>query len=448
MTARQSRRIGFLLAAVLAALSGAAWAADAPAAAPADDEAGFRTLFNGKDLTGWEGDSRLWSVSDGAIHGETTAEKAAQGNTFLIWKGAKPKDFILRLKFRVGDANNSGVQFRSSVVGQPGSRNPWVVSGYQAEVNEGPGHVGLLYHERGRKRLASVGEFVILDAKDGEMVKEVAGQVGEPKQMIQAGYYKSNKTPEWNEYEITCRGNHVMMKLNGVQTVELIDNDKAGRCMEGVLALQLHAGAPMSVDFKDIRLKDLPPHYGEAVRLFNGKDLTGWTYSSDAQKDVWSVKDGVLCDAGRPAGYLRTEADYRDFIVRMQVRHLSKGNGGVLLRMTGKDGVWPRSIECQGMVDNKGDIFNIGQFPMKTDPARTGGRRTKKMHPSNEKPLGEWNEYELMLDGGRLEIRVNGLLQNFADDCEHIAGKICLQSEGSRMEYRNIVLIPIQKAKD
>jgi hypothetical protein len=409
-------------------------------------EKGFISLFNGKDLEGWKGDSRLWTVKDGVIHGETTKEKPAHGNTFLVWQGGKPRNYIFKLKFRVGNSNNSGVQFRSKVVGKEGSKNPWVVSGYQAEVEEKPGKVGFLYHEKGRGWLVNVGDIMVIEPGEKKPEKKVVGKVGNVKKMIEAGYYKSNKDPEaWNEYTITCRGNHVMINLNGFQTMELIDNDKEGRCMEGVLALQLHGGAPMWVEFKDIRLKELKENYGEALRLFNGKDLKGWSFVPETLKDVWSVKDGVLVNLGKPRGYIRTDKDYTNFVIRMQVRHLTKGNGGVLLRAVGADKVWPKSIECQGMVENKGDIWNIGRFPMKVAEDRTKGRRTKKIHDSNEKPMGEWNEYEMTINKGDLRILVNGLTQNIATECEEVPGKICLQSEGSHMEFRNIVLIPIEK---
>jgi hypothetical protein len=111
--------------------------------------------------------------------------------------------------------------------------------------------------------------------------------------------------------------------------------------------------------------------------------------------------------------------------------------------MVGEDKVWPKSIEAQGMFKNMGDIFNIGEFPMKTDPARTKGRHTPKMHPTNEGGVGEWKVYEITLDGGNLEIAVNGLVQNTATECWETPGKICLQSEGAEVEFRNIVLVPI-----
>ncbi len=186
------------------------------------------------------------------------------------------------------------------------------------------------------------------------------------------------------------------------------------------------------------------PKFGAPVPLFNGKDLSGWAFSGDAVKAAWSVKDGVMHNAGKPGGYIRTEKTYTNFKISLEFRHLSKGNGGVLLRAQAPDKVWPRSIECQGMVANVGDIWNIDQFPMKTDPARTGGRRTQKLAASNEKPMGEWNTYEIVLNRGDLEIRVNGLLQNSATECWETPGWICLQSEGAEMEFRNLVLTPIE----
>jgi hypothetical protein len=223
----------------------------------------------------------------------------------------------------------------------------------------------------------------------------------------------------------------------------MIDNDPAGRAMEGILALQIHTGPSMIVEFKDIRIKHLPANFGKATLLFNGKDLRAWKLSSDKLKNTWSVKDGVMVNSGKPNGYIRTTEDYTNYVLRLQFRHITKGNSGVLLRAVGEDKVWPRCIEAQGHYGNVGDIWNIGNFPMKTDQQRNKGRRTIKMHESNEKPIGQWNQYEITLDGPQLEIKVNELVQNTATDCWETPGKICIQSEGAKMEYRNFALIPI-----
>ncbi|NOZ24410.1 MAG: DUF1080 domain-containing protein [Planctomycetes bacterium] len=396
-------------------------------------EPGFKRIFNGKDLTGWDGDPQFWSVRDGAICGETTKEKVLKQNSFLIWRGGKLRDFVLKIKFRLRN-HNSGIQYRSQDLGH------WVVAGYQADILENLGMVGFLYHERGRGILTKLGDFMIIDEK-GE--KKVVGKVSDPKALAKAGFYKAH---DWNEYIIAARGNHITHVLNGYPTIELIDEDKPGPkgfAREGILAFQIHKGPPMLVEFKDIYLKQLTANYGNAKRLFNGENLDGWTFSSDKLQGIWGVKDGAMTNKGKPTGYIRTTGDYTNYTLSLQTRHITKGNSGVLLRMTGPDKVWPRSIEAQGMFGNMADIFNIGNFPMKTDPARTKGRRTVKMHPSNERPLGKWNRYEITLNGGDLEIRVNDLLQNTATDCQEIPGKICIQSEGAQMEYRNIVLVPI-----
>ncbi|MGB2819770.1 MAG: DUF1080 domain-containing protein, partial [Phycisphaerae bacterium] len=336
-------------------------------------ESGFVSLFNGKDLTGWDGDPRLWSVRDGVIRGETTPENKANGNTFCVWRGGKLKDFVLKIKFRIANGN-SGVQYRSKEV------DKWRISGYQAEVCNGGG-VGFLYHERGRGGLVNVGDFVEINTVDDKAAKEVVGKVADRKALADAGFYKNQ---DWNEYIIIAQGNYLRHYLNGFPTIALIDNDRTtdpkdpkdtrGRALEGVLALQIHAGPPMVVEFTDIHLKQLKANYGQAVRIFNGKDLTGWTPSSDALKETFAVQGGVITDTGRPAGYIRTEKDHTNYTLHLQMRHIKPGNSGVLVRMTGADKVWPKSIEAQGQSGSMGDIWNIDRFAMKAAAERTRGR--------------------------------------------------------------------------
>ena len=212
-------------------------------------EKGFKSIFNGKDLSGWDGDPRLWSVKEGAITGETTAENPAKGNTFLIWTGTV-SDFELRCSFKLvpGDAKgfaNSGIQYRSKIL-DPAN---WVVGGYQADMDGGNNYTGICYEERGRGIVAQVGQKVELN--ENEAKPKVVGSTGDPKE-IKAGIKKAG---EWNEYIVTAKGNHLVQKLNGNVTVELTDNDTKKRMMEGILALQLHAGEPMLVQFKEITLK-------------------------------------------------------------------------------------------------------------------------------------------------------------------------------------------------
>jgi hypothetical protein len=256
-----------------------------------DSPQGWVSLFNGEDLTGWDGDSRLWSVKDGVIHGQTTLANPARGNTFLIWRNGTLKDFELKIKFRI-ENGNSGVQYRSKEV------NKWVVSGYQAEVENNPGKVGFLYHEKGRGWLVDVGDFMVIDEDGG---KNVVGNVSDKDELIKAGYYKEK---DWNEYHIIAQGNHLIHYLNGYRTMELVDNDRLtnpndpkdtkGAATEGILALQIHAGPPMVVQFKDIRVRHLRPKYGDAVVLFNGRDLDNWQVKGSKEKSKWVVgKAGV-----------------------------------------------------------------------------------------------------------------------------------------------------------
>src|SRR2546423_13384401 len=207
--------------------------------APKNDQGAY-VLFNGKDLTGWEGDPKFWSVKDGCIAGSTRENKAA-GNTFRIWRGGTVKDFELRAMWRL-ENHNSGIQYRSKDMGN------FVVGGYQADMDGNNTFTGICYEERGRGIVAQVGQKVEL--AENEKPK-VVGSTGDPKE-IKAGIKKAG---EGNEYVITCKGNHIVQKLNGNVTVELTDNDTKKRMMEGILALQLHAGEPMLVQFKEITLK-------------------------------------------------------------------------------------------------------------------------------------------------------------------------------------------------
>ncbi len=213
-------------------------------------------LFKGDTLDGWDGDTRLWRVENGVVIGQTTPEKQTNKNTFLIWKGGELKDFELRASFRIA-GGNSGIQYRSKPRDTGVPENKWGVAGYQAEVENLAGKAGFLYHEGGPGKargydgnpnyLCKVGDKVEVDATGRS---KVVGSLGDPA-AIAAAY----KPGDWNEYIIIAKGNHIRHYINGVQTVDLTDNDEANRLTSGVLALQIHQGPPMKVEFKDVRLK-------------------------------------------------------------------------------------------------------------------------------------------------------------------------------------------------
>jgi hypothetical protein len=208
-----------------------------------------KSLFNGKDLTGWKGQPEFWSVKDGAITGQTTKDLRVKENTFLIWQDGEVADFELTCKYKIVDADgksagfgNSGIQYRSKVVKPEYS----VVAGYQADFECGKTYSGILYEEKRRGILAQRGQKVVI--KDGAK-PEVTGEVGKSEE-IQAAIMPA----EWNEYKIVAKGGHLQHFINGKQTVDVTDESTAGAKM-GVLAFQLHAGQPMTVQFKDIILK-------------------------------------------------------------------------------------------------------------------------------------------------------------------------------------------------
>jgi len=243
-------------------------AASATIALAAD---GAQTLFNGKDLSGWKGHPDFWSVRDGAITGQSTATKVVDANTFLVWQGGEPANFELRLKFRLTAQNakgwgNSGVQYRSRVI----DAEKFVVGGYQADIDSPFRYTGMLYEERGRGILMNPGQKVRVgpaeaaaaapaDAKKG---KGKAGPrpkidvLGTPTtaEQIQAAL----KMGDWNELRIVANGNQLQHYVNGVLTADVTDADPAVAPKSGVIALQMHKGEPMTVQFKDIQLKKLP----------------------------------------------------------------------------------------------------------------------------------------------------------------------------------------------
>jgi hypothetical protein len=219
-------------------------------ASAADLERGFEALFNGKDISNWDGNPKFWSVKEGTITGQTTAENPTKGNTFLIWKGGTVADFELRLSFRIV-GGNSGIQYRSKVIDQAN----WVVGGYQADFEAGKTYSGILYEERGRGILAERGQATIVrtDANDPNKTKvEVLGTVGKSEDI-----QKVIKEEDWNDYVVIARGNAFTHIINGRVTVQVYDDQAAKAAQSGILALQLHAGPAMMVQFKNIRIRHM-----------------------------------------------------------------------------------------------------------------------------------------------------------------------------------------------
>ena len=208
---------------------------------------GEQALFNGKDLEGWDGNPIHWSVEYGAIVGVNTKENPTKGNTFLIWKGGNLKDFDLTLECKI-DSGNSGIQYRSFI--KPGEHDGWRIGGYQADFESGDKYSGICYGEAFRGILCMRGDRTTLSRdQSGKLIKSVE-KIGETGKLG-----LSVKKKDWNTYRIVADGYRFEHYINGEKMCELIDEDEKERRAEGLLALQVHAGPPMKVYFKNIVLK-------------------------------------------------------------------------------------------------------------------------------------------------------------------------------------------------
>jgi hypothetical protein len=214
----------------------------------------------------------------------------------------------------------------------------------------------------------------------------------------------------------------------------------------GRIVLQDHGDDVWS---RNLRIRSLDFEPATKVALLDGNGLAGWHAHLDGDAHpaaVWSFgEEGELVCTGNPAGYVRTEAKYDNFVLRLKWRwnpDKGPGNSGVLLRVIGADQVWPRSIEGQLQSGAAGDFWNIGEFPMQVAADRTSGRNTRRL-ATNERPVGEWNEYEITLWHGHCVLRVNGQVLNQAAGCMEIPGWIALQSEGAEIRFRDVELAPL-----
>lgn len=225
---------------------------ETPQAAPPESP-DMKSIFNGENLDGWDGDERLWKVRDGVIHGETTASQAAKGNTFLLWSGGTTEDFELRLSFRCNATNNSGIQYRSRHIDSQDAPNRWVLRGYQHELRnevDFPNVSGFIYGEglAGRGRICLVGEQAhMVDGK-----KEVTGTLIDNDQ-----FRELFRLDQWNDVVIIAQDRRLRHYMNGRLILDFTDSADLA-LTSGMLGLQLHAGKPMWAEFKDIRIRALP----------------------------------------------------------------------------------------------------------------------------------------------------------------------------------------------
>ena len=241
---------------------------------PFEERTGFRAIFDGQTLNGWDGDPTFWRAEGGSIVGESTAEKRVTQNTFLIWRGGEPADFELKLEFRM-NSTNSGVQYRSQQIPegtQSGNEKigKWVLKGYQADIDFANQYTGMLYEERGRGFLAPRGTFGYVGANQPPQVARgqqpptpapgapPAGPRGQLAQLENGDALKAYiKQNDWNQFHVMARGNVLIHMINGHVTALFVDDDAASRSARGLIGLQIHVGEPMKIEFRNVFLKTL-----------------------------------------------------------------------------------------------------------------------------------------------------------------------------------------------
>jgi hypothetical protein len=189
----------------------------------------------------------------------------------------------------------------------------------------------------------------------------------------------------------------------------------------------------------------------QEIQLFNGKDLSGWDYflvEEDAEmEDVWSVEDGILVCKGEPGGYLATKGEYENYELVVEWRWPEEpGNSGVLMRIAGEPAMLPSSVEAQLRSGSAGDMYGFQGFKIGGDPARLSeisiGWSLGKIE-GNEKEPGEWNRYDITVNGDQITVVLNGKVVNQATGCDVRPGRIGLQSEGGVIHFRSVKLTPL-----
>ena len=235
------------LSLVVALLFAAALFSQTPAKIPGPaPETGFVAIFDGKTLNGWDGDPKYWRVEQGCMVGEITPETIVKRNTFIIWRGGAPKDFELKVEYRISDRGNSGVNYRSVEL----TDAKWSLAGYQADIDGPSKYTGQNYEERGRTFLALRGQMVGIAEGQKPALIAALGDSDALKAFVKTG-------EEWNTYHLIIRGNVLTHILNGHVMSVVIDDDTKNRRFDGLIGVQVHVGPPMKVEYRSFRLKTL-----------------------------------------------------------------------------------------------------------------------------------------------------------------------------------------------
>jgi hypothetical protein len=221
--------------------------ADRPTALDGDGP-GYRTIFDGKTLDGWEGDPKYWRVENGALVGEITPETVIKSNTFIVWRGGRPKDFDLRLEYRITPEGNSGINYRSTIVPDAVTpANKFAMRGYQFDVDGRKRYAGNNYEEKGRLFLALRGQMTaVVGGRPPVLVSTFAD----------ATELAKHATDDWNAVHIIARGSTLTHLLNGQLMCVVMDDDAPNRPADGLIGVQVHVGPPMKVEYRNVRIRE------------------------------------------------------------------------------------------------------------------------------------------------------------------------------------------------
>ena len=225
----------------------------------------FVKIFDGKTLNGWEGDPTYWRVEDGALTGEITPATLLKTNSFIVWKGGEPADFELTGEFKITEAGNSGINYRSDQL--PTAEVPFALRGYQADIDGKRTYTGQNYEERKRTTLAYRGETTQINAQSDPMtLEQVRAKVKKnawPDRTVTGSLGTSDslktliKSEDWNQIRLVVKGNRLQHFVNGVLMSDVTDNDAVNSKAKGLLGVQVHVGPPMKVQYRNLMLKEM-----------------------------------------------------------------------------------------------------------------------------------------------------------------------------------------------
>lgn len=383
-------------------------------------------LFNGKDLRGWDGDPGIWRVEDGAIVGSVKEGAQVDNHTYLIWQGGQVENFELSLKFR-SDVGNSGIDYRARRVaeGRNGKDLRWTIQGYQADIVRD--WMGSFYNWG--LAGAQPGQFVLVTTASGDKDEQLTKvfPLADANAVLGAPYYKPDR---WNDYTITARGEHVIHRINGFQTIELIDVSNSKRS-EGYLGLQVHAGKKKQVHmFKDIRLKHFPYSFATPVLLCKAPDANALEAMEPDSVRLMDHRALGFEVHSRTGSRIQTEERFAEFVLRFQFQR----------------SVTDLSVRWRVDENRRIDITGIGRGSVRVDHKGNLGLRVVELGTGDGEGVphfdGCWDNCEMSLVAGELDVRINGRLRAKAVDLDRASGVIGLTSHAGKT-VRNVVLIPV-----